>query len=67
MAPIKGTGGEWSTISDILYHEQPLLSLMANNAAALSRSPTGWPPVTWLLDATARSSPAANGSQASGT
>ena len=41
-------GYRWRMVHHILYHEQPLLSLMANNAAALSRSPIGWPPVTWL-------------------
>ena len=34
-------------VHHILYHEQPLLTLMNSNVAALSRSPIGWPPVTW--------------------
>ena len=34
-------------VHHILYREQPLLTLMNSNVAALSRSPIGWPPVTW--------------------
>ena len=59
-------GYRWRMVHHILHHEQPLLSLMTNNAAALSRSPIGWPPVTFV-DATARSSLSADGLQASGT
>ena len=60
-------GYRWRMVHHILNHEQPLLSLMANNAAALSRSPYRMAACNVVVNATARSSPAANGSQASGT
>ena len=40
-------GCRWRMVHHILYHEQPLLTLVNSNVAALSRSPIGWPPVTW--------------------
>ena len=40
-------GYRWRLVHHILYHEQPLLALMETNVSAFSRSPIGYPPVTW--------------------
>ena len=46
MAPIKGTGGEWSTISSIMSSPccRSWLTMLLPSRGHL----IGWPPATWL-------------------